>query len=159
MSALALIRLGSRGLGAWSQAGLLQKAQPSLSALVQAKGLKVTPVQKGRVYGPEADNEKEVGTKHWVNERVIAVALLPIIPVALAFPNAVLDNVLVASVMLHTHWRLSGVVGDYIHGPIMPKICKPAVLVVSICALGGLLYFNYTDIGFANAVRMIYTEL
>ena len=50
-------------------------------------------------------------------------------------------------------------VGDYIHGPIMPKILKPMVLVASICALGGLLYFNYTDIGFANAARMIYTDL
>ena len=41
----------------------------------------------------------------------------------------------------------------------MPKILKPTVLIISICALSGLLYFNYTDVGFANAVRTIYLEL
>jgi succinate dehydrogenase (ubiquinone) membrane anchor subunit len=51
------------------------------------------------------------------------------------------------------------VAGDYIHGPIAPKIAKPTVLLISMCALGGLLYFNYTDIGFANAVRLIYLDL
>jgi succinate dehydrogenase (ubiquinone) membrane anchor subunit len=121
--------------------------------------MKVTPVQKGRVFGPADDADKVVETRHWVNERLIVVALLPIIPAALAYPNPLLDNLLVASVMLHSHWRLSGVTGDYIHGAIMPKIVKPTVMLLSICALGGLLYFNYTDVGFSNAVRMIYTEL
>lgn len=52
----------------------------------------------------EADHEKQVATRHWINERVVAVALLPVIPIALAFPNPALDNLLITSVVLHTHW-------------------------------------------------------
>jgi succinate dehydrogenase (ubiquinone) membrane anchor subunit len=71
-----------------------------------SQGLKISPVQKGRVYGPEEDHERHVEIRHWVNERLIAIALLPIIPSALVYPNALMDNVLVTSVMLHTHWSV-----------------------------------------------------
>ncbi|ELU00511.1 hypothetical protein CAPTEDRAFT_21776 [Capitella teleta] len=154
-----LLRKASSGFG--SVTLKLGHALPprACTPFTQSKHLALTSAQQGRIYGPEADHEKQVATRHWVNERVVAVALLPVIPIALAFPNPALDNLLITSVVLHTHWRLSGVVGDYVHGPIMPKICKPIVAVISACALGALLYFNYTDIGFANAVRMIYTEL
>jgi len=55
--------------------------------------------------------------------------------------------------------RLSGVVQDYIHGEVLPRIGRVAVYVLSICAFGSLCYFNYTDIGFAKAVHLLYTKL
>ena len=53
----------------------------------------------------------------------------------------------------------TGVSVDYVHGERLPGIVKPAILVASILAFGGLSYLNYFDIGFANTVRMIYTQL
>jgi succinate dehydrogenase (ubiquinone) membrane anchor subunit len=55
--------------------------------------------------------------------------------------------------------RLSGVVQDYIHGQILPKIGRVLVLVLTVSAFGSLCYFNYADIGFANAVRLLYSQL
>ena len=62
------------------------------------------------VTSPEMEHERHSGISHWINERVAAVALLPIIPAAIIYPNAVLDNLLVSAMMLHTHWYV-------LHGP------------------------------------------
>ncbi|ESO02115.1 hypothetical protein HELRODRAFT_66046, partial [Helobdella robusta] len=97
--------------------------------------------------------------QHWINERYAAVALLPLIPAALIYPNYVLDTLLTTAMVMHTHWRLSGVAQDYIHGQILPKIARPTVLLITIFAFGSICYFNYTDIGFANAARLLYTKL
>jgi succinate dehydrogenase (ubiquinone) membrane anchor subunit len=86
------------------------------------------------------------------------MALIPIIPTALAFPNVVLDTALCSGMLLHTHWRLSGVVQDYIHGGAY-VFFKYLVLILSIGSFGSLCYFNYTDIGFARAARLIYSQL
>ena len=55
--------------------------------------------------------------------------------------------------------RLSGVAQDYIHGEVLPKIARVAVMVLSASALGSLCYFNYFDIGFAKAVHLLYSQL
>jgi succinate dehydrogenase (ubiquinone) membrane anchor subunit len=112
-----------------------------------------------RTYGPEEEHEKVDEVHHWTNERYAAISLLPIIPAALAYPHPVLDTLLVSAMCLHTHWRLSGVAQDYLHGKILGKFGRILVLVMSISAFGSLCYFNYADVGFSNAVRMIYTQL
>ena len=55
--------------------------------------------------------------------------------------------------------RLSGVAQDYLHGKFLGKFGRTLVLVMSISAFGSLCYFNYADVGFSNAVRMIYSQL
>jgi len=52
----------------------------------------------------EEENEKVDEVHHWTNERYVAIALLPIIPAALAYPHPVLDTALVSAMCLHTHW-------------------------------------------------------
>jgi len=66
---------------------------------------------------------------------------------------------LLTSVLLCVCRRLSGVVQDYIHGEVLPRIGRVAVMILSACAFGSLCYFNYTDIGFAKAVRLFYSQL
>jgi succinate dehydrogenase (ubiquinone) membrane anchor subunit len=134
-------------------------ATPLTAAVVQRKHLSLTPVASARHYGPEEENEKIDEIHHWTNERYVAIALLPIIPAAIAYPNFALDTMLVSAMVLHTHWRLSGVVQDYIHGTTLPKIGRTLVMVLSVCALGSLCYFNYSDIGFARAVRLLYSSI
>lgn len=163
MSTFTFLRLsaGNSLRGTLTGSLLAQRlgASPTASAVVPRKTLMLTSASCKRHYGPEEEHEKIDEIHHWKNERIVAIALLPIIPAALAFPHPVLDTALVTAMCLHTHWRLSGVVQDYIHGEILPKIGKYFVLLLSISAFGSLCYFNYTDIGFAKAVQLVYSQL
>lgn len=62
----------------------------------------------------ESEQEKHDEVQHWVNERYVAVALLPLIPAALAYPNYVLDTLLTSAMMLHTHWLVLKSL-DFVH--------------------------------------------
>jgi succinate dehydrogenase (ubiquinone) membrane anchor subunit len=162
MSTFTFLRLaGGAARGGLNGALLAQcmRANPVSAALVPRKNLMLTPVASKRHYGPEEEHEKIDEVHHWKNERIVAVALLPCIPAALAYPHPVLDTLLVSAMVLHTHWRLSGVVQDYIHGQILPKIGRVLVILLTIGSFGSLCYFNYADVGFANAIRLLYTQL
>lgn len=163
MSSFAFLRLaagsGLRCSRGSSFLGQRLGGAPLTAAVVPRKNLMLTPVASKRTYGPEEEHEKVDEIHHWTNERYVAVALLPIIPTALAFPHPILDTLLVSAMVLHTHWRLSGVVQDYIHGQVLPRIGRTLVMVLTVCAFGSLCYFNYTDIGFARAVRLLYSQL
>jgi len=52
----------------------------------------------------EEEHEKVDEVHHWTNERYVAIALIPIIPAALAYPHPILDTALVSAMCLHTHW-------------------------------------------------------
>lgn len=158
-SSVLRMALGSASRGSWVSSLLAQRVHDASAAIVPRKSLTLTAAVNKRHYGPEAEHEKVDEVHHWTNERYVAIALVPIIPAALAFPHPVLDTALVSAMCLHTHWRLSGVVQDYIHGDVLPRIGRVAVIILSVCAFGSLCYFNYTDIGFARAVRLIYTQL
>lgn len=145
--------------GSWLSSCLAQRANVASAAMVPRKSLTLSAAVSKRHYGPEEENEKVDEVHHWTNERYVAIALIPIIPAALAYPHPILDTALVSAMCLHTHWRLSGVVQDYIHGEVLPRIGRVAVMILSVCAFGSLCYFNYTDIGFANAVRLFYSQL
>lgn len=137
----------------------LGASAPLTSAVVQRKNLSLTPAKTGRTYGPQEESEKVDDIHHWVNERYVAAALIPVIPTALIYPHPVLDTLLIGAMVLHTHWRLSGVVQDYIHGPVLFKIGRLLVLALSIATFGSMCYFNYSDIGFARFIRLIYSQL
>lgn len=147
------------GRGSWLSSCLAQRANGASAAIVPRKSLTLSAAVNKRHYGPEEEHEKVDEVHHWTNERYVAIALLPIIPAALAYPHPILDTALVSAMCLHTHWRLSGVVQDYIHGEVLPRIGRVAVMILSVCAFGSLCYFNYTDVGFANAVRLVYSQL
>lgn len=61
---------------------------------------------------------------------------------------------------MHGHWGLEACVTDYVRpvifGETIPKISHGLLLLVSATTLGGLLYFIYTDIGIANAIRKLW---
>jgi len=137
---------------------LLARTNPTLT-YVPRQSITLTSAVNKRHYGPQEEHEKELEDKHWLKERYIAVALLPIIPAALAFPHPIMDTMLCSAMVLHSYWRLSGVAEDYIHGEVLPKIAQPSVKILTILAFGSLCYFNYFDVGFANAVQTIYSTL
>jgi succinate dehydrogenase (ubiquinone) membrane anchor subunit len=137
---------------------LLARSGVISCTLIPRKTLAVTSAAKNRVYGPEELSARKDEVHHWTNERYVALSMIPIIPAALAFPNVVLDTALCSAMLLHTHWRLSGVAQDYIHGGLY-VVFKYLVLILSISSFGSICYFNYADIGFARAARLIYSQL
>jgi len=162
---LALVRYAARqttGIHRSFGASLLSSTSPRFSCWLKAvprSSLRTSAaVVAARHYGPEELSERKDEVHHWTNERYVAVALVPLIPAALAFPNIVLDTALCSAMLLHVHWRLSGVAQDYIHGAAYP-IFKYLVLALSVISFGSLCYFNYTDVGFSRAVRLIYSQL
>lgn len=93
----------------------------------------------------------------WTIERGVSVALLAIIPAALAFPSKPLDVLMAITVVMHTHWGLEACFIDYVRpvlfGPTLPKLVPAAVTVFSALFLGALLYLIQTDIGISQTIR------
>lgn len=107
-----------------------------------------------------AARQSAAGSNHaglWTLERAISVAILGILPAALACPSKTLDTLLAVSLVMHAHWGLEAIVIDYVRpvlfGSFIPKIAPLLVVAYSAALLGGLLYFIYTDIGIAQTVR------
>jgi len=97
---------------------------------------------------------------HWTIEKAISAALVGVVPLAIAVPNPALDYAVALSLTLHSHWGIEAVVVDYIResmfGKVIPKIAVFGVYLVSSLTLGGLFYFNYTDVGIGQAIRMFW---
>lgn len=97
-------------------------------------------------------------SKLWIIEKAISAALLAIIPAAFAFQSNLLDYALALSLVVHTHWGLEAMVVDYIRpslvGPVIPKIALASLYALSVAALAGLFYLNYSDVGLSTAVNM-----
>ena len=48
--------------------------------------------------------ETHSDTPMWRNERIVAMAMIPLIPAAIAFPSMPLDFALSTAMVLHCHW-------------------------------------------------------
>lgn len=99
-------------------------------------------------------------TTLWTAERAVSVLLLGLVPAAIACPSQTLDTLLAVSIVMHGHWGLEACVTDYVRpvifGEFIPKASHVLLLAISATTLGGLLYFIYTDIGIANAIRKLW---
>ncbi|VDK40155.1 unnamed protein product [Taenia asiatica] len=98
---------------------------------------------------------------HWTIERVIAVSMLPMYPIALIYEPYLMDYVVSAAVSLHAYWGFGGVIRDYAierkYGPLVPKVLQ--LLWKAICLFGfaGFTYFNYYDIGVIKGIKKIWS--
>ena len=96
----------------------------------------------------------------WKVERVVSLALLGLLPACVAFPNVIIDNLTTIAVVAHIHWGLEAIAQDYLRpvlvGQIISKAALLAVYLLTITTLGGLLFFNYTDVGLGQFVRDIW---
>lgn len=96
-------------------------------------------------------------------ERGVSAGLLAIIPAAFLLPVPGMDYALALAMVAHTHWGIEAIAIDYVRpnifGPIIPKVALGTVYLLSGLALGGLFWFNYTDVGVANGLRMAWKKL
>ena len=64
--------------------------------------------------------------------------------------------------VLHSHWGVEAIVVDYIRpslfggSTVIPNLAQALVWALSAFTLGALYYFNYTDIGLVNAIKMLW---
>merc|ERR1712061_953427 len=87
----------------------------------------------------------------------------PIVPFVWTTP--VTDAIFVTLLVVHSHWGIEAIVIDYIRpklfggSTVIPNICVALVWALSAVTLGGLFYFNYTDVGVVNAIKMLWTKV
>lgn len=104
---------------------------------------------------------------HWVAERVMSAGLYAVIPAAFILePSFAMDTALCTSLVIHSHWGISGVFADYMHGypsdtgerryPILTTMAKVLPYVLSITAFACLMNFNYNDVGLVKAICMLW---
>uniref|UniRef100_C1BUX9 Succinate dehydrogenase [ubiquinone] cytochrome b small subunit n=1 Tax=Lepeophtheirus salmonis TaxID=72036 RepID=C1BUX9_LEPSM len=100
--------------------------------------------------------------KMWNVERAVSALQIPAFVVPFAYTTPMTDAIFCTLAVLHAHWGVEAVVVDYIRpslfggSKVIPNLCQVATWILSAAVLGGLFYFNYTDIGFVNAMKMIW---
>ncbi|XP_074598091.1 succinate dehydrogenase, subunit D [Brevipalpus obovatus] len=111
-----------------------------------------------RNYCTAAPAAKEDHSKIWNFERILSAGLVGVMPLSFMINSPAMDYLLAVSMVLHIHWGLEAVVVDYIRpmvfGPVIPRVSLYALYLVSILSLAGLFYFNYTDVGMVQGLRM-----
>lgn len=102
-------------------------------------------------------------SKTWTAEKILSASLLGLIPVSFLTPIPGADYLLAAALVTHVHWGLEAIVVDYIRpsifGNVVPKVALGVLYLLSILSIGGLFYFNYTDVGLVNGLKMAWTRL
>lgn len=95
----------------------------------------------------------------WKAERYLSVGLLGTLPAAAIYPHMMMDHFVALTLVAHTHWGLEAIVTDYIRpsvfGNTIPKIAIALLYLSSSLALGGLCWFNYSDVGITQATKML----
>jgi hypothetical protein len=71
-----------------------------------AGGTAIQPINSPQLQHPVAGMAVLTGTDHWKIERVVAVAMLAIIPGSFVFDSAFMNYLLAASLAIHAHWGL-----------------------------------------------------
>lgn len=96
----------------------------------------------------------------WSAEKVLAAGLLGLFPAAFFFPNPAFDHALALVITAHIHWGIEAIVIDYIRpsvvGATLSRAAMVGVYFLTAFTLGGLFYFNYSDVGLIQAVKMLW---
>merc|ERR1712025_466474 len=98
----------------------------------------------------------------WTAERFVSAAQIPAIVIPFVHTTPVTDAIFCTLAILHSHWGVEAIVVDYIRPSLfngsttIPNIAQGCVWALSIITLAGLYYFNYTDVGIINAIKMLW---
>lgn len=132
---------------------LVSRTNSTLAKSAQPKSI-LFPKQ---VVMPARTAATVASANHWNAERYLSAALVGIIPAALLLESNYFDQVLALSLVVHSHWGLSCILTDYVHGSTAPKVAQATLAVVSVVSLIGLIYFNFSDIGLSKAIKKVWT--
>ena len=93
---------------------------------------------------------------HWKLERYLSVSLLGLVPLGIVYPSPLVDYGLAVVLPIHAHWGVEQILTDYIHPPLLNKTLHFLLYILTFSTLGGLIYFNYTDVGICRAVGKLF---
>ncbi|KAI4287949.1 MAG: hypothetical protein L6R35_002786 [Caloplaca aegaea] len=102
------------------------------------------------------------GSYHWVFERAMSAALIPltIAPFAAGTLNPVMDAILCAGIILHSHIGFQSVIIDYVPDKRLPKTRATfwwALRVATVVVAVGFFEFETNDVGLTEAIKRIWT--
>jgi len=98
----------------------------------------------------------------WTAERLVSIAQIPICIVPFMWTTPLNDAIFCTLAVLHSHWGIEAIAVDYIRpslfngSTVIPNIAVSLVWALSAFTLGALYYFNYTDVGIINAIKMLW---
>lgn len=96
----------------------------------------------------------------WTMERFLSAGLIGLLPLSLVYPNPAFDYALALALTIHVHWGIEAIVVDYVRpnvvGAALSRAALAGVYALSVLTLGGLFYFNYSDVGLSQAIRMLW---
>ena len=119
--------------------------------------------------------------KMWTAERAVSIAQVPAVILPFMFTNPMTDAMFCTLAVLHSHWGIEAIVVDYIRPALfngstfIPNLCVGWVKIINLwflssfiilivrlvwllsaVTLGSLFYFNYSDVGIVNAIKMLW---
>jgi len=100
--------------------------------------------------------------KLWTAERAVSAIMIPGFIVPFMWTTPAMDALLCTLSVLHSHWGVEAIVVDYIRpslfggSTVIPNMAQALVWALSAFTLGALYYFNYTDVGVVNAIKMLW---
>ncbi|KAK7465941.1 hypothetical protein BaRGS_00037479 [Batillaria attramentaria] len=164
MASIALLRTCSRGtqcllLRVQSKAGVLSH-ETANKIFTTSSTMGALDYFRAR-RGPFTPEEKRgsghlmMASTHWKVERVVAVAMVGIMPACLFVQGPMMDHLLTTFVYLHGHWGMRGVLTDYLV-KFVPWI-QYLWYVISILGFAGLINFNFNDVGITKAIQMLWS--
>ncbi|KAF6202293.1 hypothetical protein GE061_004691 [Apolygus lucorum] len=126
--------------------GLLSKVQSfSTTSAVRASGV------------PDQHDHSKI----WTLERLLSIALMPVVPLGVMYPNILFDLIMSVAIVMHVHWGVEAVVVDYVRpiifGKLIPKLSLGLVYVFSVVLLLGLLNLSFRGQGIGNSVNTIWS--
>ncbi|KAF6201806.1 hypothetical protein GE061_004201 [Apolygus lucorum] len=137
-----------------------------LENALKIKKAKSKKKKGGECPAEEGDDKK---TKHgliphgqlWFIEKLISIMLIPVVPMALFYPNPLFDLLLIVTLMGHMHWGIVGTVIDYVRpiivGDTGAKIAYYACYGISIFICLGLLNLAIRGPGIGNSFQTLWS--
>ena len=117
----------------------------------QVRSLSTTPVSRSGDH-----------VKLWTAEKIVSGVAVPGLILPFIYTTPLTDALFCTLFVMHAHWGIEAIVVDYIR-PVLfggshtiPNLCVAAVWGLSAFVLGALYYFNYTDVGVVNAIKMLW---
>ncbi|CAF0725137.1 unnamed protein product [Adineta steineri] len=129
---------------------------PSMKTMLPVtSGTAIQPTFSSQLQHPKAGMAVLTGTDHWKMERVVAIAMLAIIPGSFVWDGPFMNYLLAASLAIHSHWGLDTVILDYCPRAALP-LANMIRYALTAIAFAGLCYFNYNDMGLTKALKKLW---
>jgi len=112
---------------------------------------------------PQAEIDYFHGSYHWSYERLVAVSLVPlaVTPFVASVDYPVLDSILAATLLIHSHIGFTSCIIDYIpkrvYG-IWHKFARYLLTFGTTVALYGIYEMETTDVGLSNLIKKIWAK-